>query len=451
MSAWEWIVSVILFIVALSAIIAIHELGHLSMAKLFNVYCSEYSIGFGPTLLKKKRKGGETYFSIRAIPLGGYVAMYGEDVKLEEGLNIPPERSIEGIKKWQKIIVVSAGVVLNAVTAFVLILISNLAFPIVKTTSKTSVAQDGYAYSIGIREDYRMQIIHSKASETVNKDGSISINPVSIVYDDEKGVTKSAVFFVIDSDITYNDYHYVLTYYPKTTKTDNNFSDCITLYVGATKEEVKNDSALNTAYSDWMKEEDSPKYYANFKEPFEFKNNEIPAKISFNCSETKEKDIQQFSVVIKSVDGKIQDLGLSLKIENEWLPFSERIVNTFVDYGSAASAVFRGIGNLFTHGIKNMSGIVGIFTTSAELYGSYTFATYLYFWGLISINLAIFNLFPFPGLDGWQILVTTVEGISKKKLPAKFKTIMSLIGLALVFLLMIAIVVMDILRIAGVM
>ena len=73
MSAWEWIVSVILFIVALSAIIAIHELGHLSMAKLFNVYCSEYSIGFGPTLLKKKRKGGETYFSIRAIPLGGYV------------------------------------------------------------------------------------------------------------------------------------------------------------------------------------------------------------------------------------------------------------------------------------------------------------------------------------------------------------------------------------------
>ena len=97
-----------------------------------------------------------------------------------------------------------------------------------------------------------------------------------------------------------------------------------------------------------------------------------------------------------------------------------------------------------------MSGIVGIFDASATLYSSYTFATYLYFWGLISINLAIFNLLPFPGLDGWQLLVTAIEGITRKKIPQKAKSIMSLIGLGLLFALMAAIIVLDILRIVGI-
>ena len=97
-----------------------------------------------------------------------------------------------------------------------------------------------------------------------------------------------------------------------------------------------------------------------------------------------------------------------------------------------------------------MSGIVGIFDTSASLYTQYTFSTYLFFWGLISINLAIFNLLPFPGLDGWQLLVTAIEGITRKKIPAKLKGIMSIIGIALLFGLMLVIIVLDILRIIGV-
>ena len=106
----HWIITIVLFIVSLSLLIVIHELGHLSMAKLFNVYCQEFSVGFGPALLKKRGKGKETYFSIRAIPLGGYVSMYGEGVELEEGLVLPKERSLEGIKRWKKAIILVAGV-----------------------------------------------------------------------------------------------------------------------------------------------------------------------------------------------------------------------------------------------------------------------------------------------------------------------------------------------------
>lgn len=454
MSVWEWIISTILFIVALSVIITIHEAGHLSMAKLFNVYCQEFSIGFGPALLKKKRKGGETYFSIRAIPLGGYVSMYGEEMQLEDGVKLTEDRSLEGVAKWKKILIVSTGVILNAITAFVLILISNVAFPVVKTTSFTEVVENSYAYNIGIREDYKMLLEHPASAETKSGD-SVSIAPFQIIYYDDSNTLHNVVYFVVDSEVTYvqNDIerHYVLTYFPKTTKSNNKLSDCLSMFLAASREEVENDQDLKAIYQDWMAEENSPNYYVNYKKQFEFDNEKINAKLTFDTNPTGEKNVQQFPIEIVAKDKQVQDLGVSLKIRHEWLPFGDRIAGTFSDFGNAAGAVFNGIGSLFTHGIKNMSGLVGIFTTSADIYGSYTFATYLYFWGLISINLAIFNLFPFPGLDGWQILVTTVEGITKKKIPNKVKSITSVVGLVLVFGLMFVIVVMDILRIVGVM
>jgi regulator of sigma E protease len=446
MQWWEWIVSILLFIVSLTVIVAIHEAGHLSMAKLFNVYCQEYSIGFGPAIFKKKRKGGETYFSIRAIPLGGYVSMYGEEIELEEGVEVPKERSLEGIKKWQKIIVVSAGVILNAITAFILIFISNVAFPLVRTTSYATVTPESVAYNAGIREDDKLQIYYSKAQEVVDDD-KVSIRPIQATFTNEKGSLEGAAFFVVDHDIKYNEHNYVLTYYPVTTKENNVLTNCLTLYVGADKEEVEKDADLKAVYADWMKEEDAPKYYPNFKKKFEFRNEEIPVKLRFK---NVNGDVNTYPITLVSKDGKLTDFGVSLKLENVWLPFGTRMENTFIDFGNASVAVFKGIGALFTSGIRNMSGIVGIFNLSAQLYGNYQFATYLYFWGLISINLAIFNLLPFPGLDGWQILVTSIEGISKKKIPNKVKNIVSMIGLALLFTLMAAIIVMDILRITGV-
>ena len=64
--------------------------------------------------------------------------------------------------------------------------------------------------------------------------------------------------------------------------------------------------------------------------------------------------------------------------------------------------------------------------------------------GLISINLAFFNLLPFPGLDGWQLLVTVIEGVSRKKVPQKVQGIVSTICLVLLFGLMIFIAVKDV-------
>ncbi|MEG0468608.1 MAG: site-2 protease family protein, partial [Longicatena sp.] len=67
------VISIIVFVLIMSAIIIVHELGHLIAAKRFGVYCKEFSIGMGPVLWQ--RQIGETAWSLRALPIGGFVAM----------------------------------------------------------------------------------------------------------------------------------------------------------------------------------------------------------------------------------------------------------------------------------------------------------------------------------------------------------------------------------------
>ena len=109
------------FVVLLSIIIIIHELGHLITAKKFGVYCHEFSIGMGPCLWS--HRFSETTLSIRAIPFGGYVMMAGEDdgsEELEEMKDVPQERRLNGITAWKQVIIMAAGAAMNILLAWLL-------------------------------------------------------------------------------------------------------------------------------------------------------------------------------------------------------------------------------------------------------------------------------------------------------------------------------------------
>lgn len=114
--------NLILFALLLSIIVSVHEFGHLVAAKIFGVYCKEYSIGMGPKLISKK--GKETEYSIRAFPVGGFVAMAGDsDNQLETSVDtsdIPYERTLPGIAVWKRIIVMLAGIFMNLILAIVI-------------------------------------------------------------------------------------------------------------------------------------------------------------------------------------------------------------------------------------------------------------------------------------------------------------------------------------------
>lgn len=146
--------TIIYFILILSVIIIIHELGHLMTAKHFNVYCEEFSIGMGPAIFKKKFK--ETTFAIRALPLGGFVSMAGEEGIDDE--SIPFERTIKGISWWKQIVVMAAGAIMNVLLAWVLFIGVTMAQgrvvvpaePVVQGFTEHSAAQDA-GFEIGDR------------------------------------------------------------------------------------------------------------------------------------------------------------------------------------------------------------------------------------------------------------------------------------------------------------
>lgn len=109
------ILLIILGVLLFNLIILAHEWGHYFTAKSFGVKVNEFALGMGPTLFKLKK--GETIFSLRALPLGGFCAMEGED----ESSNDP--RAFEKKKPWQKIIVVAAGAVMNLLLGFLITLL----------------------------------------------------------------------------------------------------------------------------------------------------------------------------------------------------------------------------------------------------------------------------------------------------------------------------------------
>ena len=118
----NFIINILLFILLLVIIVAIHEFGHFIAAKAFNVYVPEYSIGMGKALYQ--HKFGETTFSLRCLPIGGYCAIAQDEDSLDENTDVKMEkvdksRTMAGISKIKKIIILLAGVIMNFILAIV--------------------------------------------------------------------------------------------------------------------------------------------------------------------------------------------------------------------------------------------------------------------------------------------------------------------------------------------
>lgn len=111
LSKWTVLVAILFF----GFIIMVHEAGHFSFAKLFGVKVNEFSMGMGPKIISRKK--GETAYSWRLFPIGGYVSMEGEDAESED------ERAFNNKPCWQRIIIVAAGAVVNIIIGLIIICI----------------------------------------------------------------------------------------------------------------------------------------------------------------------------------------------------------------------------------------------------------------------------------------------------------------------------------------
>lgn len=505
MAWWEILVGIILFIVALGVLIGIHELGHLSAAKMFHVYCFNYSIGFGPKLISSKRtKKHETIWTLRAIPLGGFVSMYGEGAELDSDEYIPPSRSLEGIARYKRAIIISAGVFLNFILGLVLIFIHNAAFPHIYFYTNVMDTND-------VPQTALVVSTTGEAATKVNDEDALKMTWDPVFKDANNNVS----FAYIASDITIsgveNKYVLVFTNSISSTKVDPDLTTSFDLYKQVTLEEMAsttkdkyNKDFLITAYAYEQKisieeaskaiEDMTPEVRKNTYErvlpPYYREVLKIDSSIDVNTKYSISKGFpgtnvelqfyskkddgkyelnetkQTFALQLKDNGSGLKPIGVRCKRFTEEKGFNyitrnnikyriyggeefhkydaqDLFSDTWNEWCGANTAVFRGLGMLFT-GQGEVSGPIGIAKMSTTVLANFGFERYLYLWGMISCNLAILNLLPFPGLDGWALVVIAYEAIRKKQIPTKVKSIISVIGLGLLFLLMIFIIIKDV-------
>ena len=106
---------IIIAILLFGVLIAVHELGHFAAAKACGVKVEEFAIGMGPALLKKKK--GETVYSLRCVPFGGFCAMTGEDESSED------PRAFTNQAAWKRVIILAAGSFMNFLLGLLIVLI----------------------------------------------------------------------------------------------------------------------------------------------------------------------------------------------------------------------------------------------------------------------------------------------------------------------------------------
>ena len=141
-AVWGKIWPILFAILFFGVIIALHEFGHFSTAKLFKIKVNEFSIGMGSAILKKRK--GETLYALRLLPIGGFVSLEGEDEASDD------PRAFGNQKAWKRFIVIAAGAILNIVLGLVLIGVMLGISGAVPTTIVSDVTENMYTAETGI-------------------------------------------------------------------------------------------------------------------------------------------------------------------------------------------------------------------------------------------------------------------------------------------------------------
>lgn len=140
----SFIINLILFILILGSIVFIHEFGHFIFAKLMGVYVYEFAIGMGPKLWRKK--GKETEYTLRAIPIGGFCMMAGEDLEDDDLKKVPKDKRLQSKKPWQRFLIMFFGAGNNFIFAILLLFLIGLIWggtsmePVITSVTKNSAA-----------------------------------------------------------------------------------------------------------------------------------------------------------------------------------------------------------------------------------------------------------------------------------------------------------------------
>lgn len=440
--------SIIIAILVLGILVFVHEAGHFLAAKWMNVYVEKFSIGFGPKLYSKKY--GETEYVLSALPLGGYVKMYGEQGDAEPGSETydPSKegRSYTDKNAWQKAIIIIAGPLFNILFGIIIfwgIYIAGVPSysPVIGNVEAASPADKA-----GLKTGDKIVMVNGEKIK--------SWNEFSRYVDDN--MNKSLNLELSDGRKIY------LRVGSK--KEKNIFGDDeLVSYTGA---ELQIDAVVGSVVPNM------PADKAGIKTGDKILAiNDTPVK-SWNESATIIRSSPEKNLTLKierngkemvlNVTPKKSETGADNKKETAGLiGIGPKESDVVVRYGPVTAlqlglehsynltkSIYIGLAKLVQREIPadSLGGPILIVQTAAQSADN-GFITLLIFMAAISLNLAVFNLLPIPILDGGQLVIITAEGIMGRKIGEKALGAFQMFGLAVILLLMVFAFYNDIMRI----
>lgn len=406
---------VLLALLALMAMIVVHELGHYTAGKLLGFKIDEFAIGFGPKIFKRKNKKTGELFSIRPFPIGGFCAFHGEDadgalldengnqVKDANGNIIKDPDAFNNQKPWKRLIVLISGAFMNFLSAILII------------TIYFSAYGQPLPYVVGTYDVPSYQNVFEQGDVLLSVNGKqINLMAQEDLDNVFKKVGDNAEFRVLRNGkrikITASKFFY------------DPFEDGDYIYAVDGK---KLDTPV--AYADYLATVESTDAFIVTVVRYDEKG-EI-------CEQSTMK-VQKGENPEDANGFYSYGFGITRTIARAKLPF-------FLAFGRAWSFCFfivfkilASFGALITGkmGIEGAGGTITTIITMAKV-SALGFDSFMYVVAIISANLAVMNLLPFPALDGSRMLFTLIEMIFKKPVPRKVEAVIHTVGLVLLLVL----------------
>lgn len=404
-------------ILVFSAIVLVHEYGHYKAAKSVGIRVYEFAIGMGPTLFKREKNG--TIYSLRAVPIGGFVQMEGE----EEDVRTSTSFSTKTV--WQRFLVIFAGPFMNFVLALALFVIIAFSFG-VYGSRVDYIAEDSNEYKAGLRSG----------------DKIVSVNG-------EKAYIWEDIYYEIaGNENPYYTIKYERDNQVREAKIDNNYRKI----VGISTKMADGNATTTVSPS----EVTSPAYKAGIKDgDVVVKINDVPVN-SWTELTNQVEHTEDGKAVKVTVDrnGEILDFNI-VPQTHITVKFNTQLEKSFTTAISSSAyktvyyieLMFKTITQLVTGklGSDALGGPVMVISMVGEAAES-GILSLLNLAAFISINLGFMNLLPIPALDGSKIVFLLIEGVRGKAIPVEKEGYIHFIGFVVLIGFMIFITYKDILR-----
>ena len=416
--------AIITFLFVFSVIVIIHEFGHYYFAKKAGILVREFAIGMGPKIFQVRK--GETVYTLRLLPIGGYVRMAGHDEDEQEikpGMMITIELDKENIV--QKLNFDEHLIIENSVP-----------FQIEEADLHRSMTLSGYF----VNSEEKVNLTVSKQATIIESDGTdVVVAPI------ERQFNSASLWNRIKTNAAGPMNNFIL-------------SIIIFIIVGFMQGGVPSNDPVVGQVSDQSAAQEAGLQTSDKIISIDGVDihswDEMTSIVRSSADKTlsvtiqRNGDTKNVSITPKSVEGqngsKIGQLGVTRTLDNSILSilgygFSQTI--------SVIVLVLSALGSIFTKGfnLNQLGGPVAIYSLTSQV-AKNGLIDLLSFMGMISANLGVMNLLPIPALDGGKLVLNFIEGIRKKPLDPEKEGYLTIVGAIFLFALMLLVTWNDIMK-----